>query len=78
VAYSEQFSCDLCKAIRNPLTNNWYLAKHVENCGILITSFDSLIAKQGTHTTLCNDGCVGKYIYQNTNHSNQVNQEKEK
>ena len=62
----DSFACDVCNKTKGE-TNHWILAltdntKHT----ITLRSFNIKIAKQGLHSILCGEGCLHKYISENS------------
>jgi len=63
----DSFQCDVCTKIKGE-TNNWILViTNVVKHTITMSSFSVKLARRGTHTILCGEGCLHKYISENTN-----------
>jgi hypothetical protein len=63
MAYSRQFTCDVCGAEKK-VTNNWFLVETSNIC-IRISAFDSNNAKLKRFAILCGENCLQKYLSQN-------------
>lgn len=60
MAYSRQFTCDLC-GIHKKLLNKWFLVE-ASDTGITISAFDSDKAQQERFAILCGENCLQKYL----------------
>ncbi|MGA3160160.1 MAG: hypothetical protein ABSC77_03010 [Terracidiphilus sp.] len=62
MAYSRQFTCDVC-GIHKKLLNKWFLVDVTDTC-VCIRVFDNESAKQKRFAILCGQNCLQKYLSQ--------------